>query len=229
SIQFLNKLNIEIFKIPSGEITNLPFLRLIGSLGKPVVMSTGMSTLSEVIAAKNVLITSGLEKNNLIVLHCNTEYPTPMIDVNLNAMLTIKKRLGVKIGYSDHTLGIEIPIAAVAMGAEIIEKHFTISRDSSGPDHLASLEPLELAEMVKAIRNIENAFGDGIKRPSRSELKNIKVARKSIVAKKNIKKNELLNDKNLTTKRPGNGVSPMYWDRYIGKRSDRDLKKDELI
>jgi len=229
SIQTLKKLEMKRYKVPSGEITNLPYLRQIGRLGRPVIISTGMTTLDEIRNALNILIESGTEKEQITILHCNTEYPTPMEDVNLKAMLTIRDELGVKIGYSDHTLGIEVAISAVAMGATVIEKHFTLDRNMSGPDHAASLEPEELKAMVTAIRNIEKAMGDGIKKPSSSETKNISVARKSIVAKMSIKKSELFTEENLTVKRPGTGISPMEWDEMIGKRADREYQKDNLI
>ena len=229
SIDLLSELNIPLFKIPSGEITNLPYLRHIGSMGKPIIMSTGMSTLEEVRDALNILIESGAEKGEITILHCNTEYPTPMEDVNLKAMLTIKDELGVNIGYSDHTLGIEISIAAVAMGATVIEKHFTLDRSLPGPDHAASLEPDDLKAMVSAIRNIEKAMGNGIKEPSPSEIKNIPIVRKSIVAKMSIKKGELFTEENLTVKRPGTGISPMGWDTVIGKAATSDYEMDDLI
>ena len=229
SIDLLDQLNIPFFKIPSGEITNLPYLRHIGRMGKPIIMSTGMSTLDEVHNALNILIESGAEKEQITILHCNTEYPTPMEDVNLKAMLTIKDELGVNIGYSDHTLGIEVPIAAVAMGATVIEKHFTLDRNMPGPDHAVSLEPEELKAMVTAIRNIEKAMGGGEKKPSSSETKNISVARKSIVAKMSIKKGELFTEENLTVKRPGTGISPMRWDTVIGKVASSDYGMDDLI
>jgi N,N'-diacetyllegionaminate synthase len=229
SIDLLDELNIPLFKIPSGEITNLPYLRHIDKMEKPIIMSTGMSTLDEVHNALNILIESGAEKEQITILHCNTEYPTPMEDVNLKAMLTIKDELGVKIGYSDHTLGIEVPIAAVAMGATVIEKHFTLDRNMPGPDHAASLEPGELKAMVDAIRNIEKAMGDGIKKPSSSETPNISVARKSIVARKPIKKGQLFTEENLTVKRPGTGISPMEWDTVIGKAASSDYEMDDLI
>ena len=229
SIDLLDELNIPLFKIPSGEITNLPYLRHIGKMGKPIIMSTGMSTLDEVHNALNILIESGAEKEQITILHCNTEYPTPMKDVNLKAMLTIKDELGVNIGYSDHTLGIEVPIAAVAMGATVIEKHFTLDRNMPGPDHRASLEPGELRAMVTAIRNIEKAMGDGEKKPSSSETKNISIARKSIMAKMSIKKGELFTEENLTVKRPGTGISPMGWDTVIGKAASSDYEMDDLI
>ena len=229
SIDMLAELGLKRFKIPSGEITNLPYLRHIGRMGKPVVMSTGMSTLNEVRDAQNILLESGVKKNDLTILHCNTEYPTPMTDVNLRAMLTIQDELGVKVGYSDHTLGIEIPIAAVAMGATIIEKHFTLDRTLLGPDHAASLEPDELNAMVISIRNIEKAMGDGLKMPSPSEIKNIPIARKSIVAKKSIKKGELFTEENLTVKRPGTGISPMEWDDVLNQNANKTFKIDDLI
>jgi len=229
SIDMLAELNIPFYKTSSGEITNRPYLRHVGQMGKPVVMSTGMATLEEVWAAMDVLLEAGLKKVDLTILHCNTEYPTPIEDVNLQAMLTIQDKLGVKIGYSDHTLGIEIPVAAVAMGASIIEKHFTLDRSLSGPDHAASLEPNELKGMVSAIRNIELSIGDGIKRPSPSEIKNLPIARKSIVAKNTIKKGEIILEKNITTKRPGTGISPMEWNKVIGETAKKEFKPDDLI
>lgn len=229
SINLLTELNIPLYKIPSGEITNLPYLRHIGGMGKPIIMSTGMSTLDEVHDVLNILAGAGAEKNKITILHCNTEYPTPMEDVNLKAMLTMKDELGVAVGYSDHTLGIEVPIAAVAMGACVIEKHFTLDRTLPGPDHAASLEPDELKAMVATIRNIEKAMGDGLKKPSLSEIKNIPIARKSIVAKKLIKKGEYFTENNLTVKRPGTGVSPMEWDKVIGKESQANFEPDDLI
>ena len=229
SLETLKKLNLKRNKIPSGEITNLPYLRHIGKMGKPIIMSTGMSTLDEVHNALNILIKSGAEKEQITILHCNTEYPTPMEDVNLKAMLTIRDELGVKIGYSDHTLGIEVAISAVAMGATVIEKHFTLDRTLPGPDHAASLEPDELKSMVTAIRNIENAMGSGIKKPSSSEIKNMPIARKSIVAKKSIKKSEKFSEDNLTVKRPGTGISPMEWDNVIAKVANHDYEMDDLI
>jgi N,N'-diacetyllegionaminate synthase len=229
SIDLLAELDISLFKIPSGEITNLPYLRHIGRMGKPIRLSTGMSTMDEVHSALNILMEAGAKKNEITILHCNTEYPTPMDDVNLKAMLTMGNELGVNIGYSDHTLGIEVPIAAVAMGATVIEKHFTLDRNLPGPDHAASLEPDELKEMVTAIRNIEKAMGDGVKIPSPSEIKNIAIARKSIVAKMTIKKGELFSEENLTVKRPGTGISPMEWDAVINQKSKKDFNKDALI
>lgn len=229
SIELLNDLGLEILKIPSGEITNLPYLRHIGKLNKKIILSTGMSNIDEVRSALNILINSGTKKNNIIVLHANTEYPTSMEDVNLRAMLTIGKELDINFGYSDHTLGIEVDIAAVAMGASCIEKHFTLDCKMEGPDHKASLEPNQLKAMVIAIRNIELAFGSSIKKPSRSETKNIKIVRKSIVTKTIIKKGEILSEKNLTTKRPGGGTSPMKWDEIVGTRATKDYNEDELI
>ena len=229
SIELLNDLGLEIFKIPSGEIINLPYLRSLGKLNKKIILSTGMSNMDEVKNALYILVKSGTKKSNITVLHANTEYPTPMEDVNLRAMLTIGKELNVKFGYSDHTLGIEVDIAAVAMGASCIEKHFTLDCSMEGPDHKASLEPDELKEMVKAIRNIELALGNGIKRPSKSELRNIKIVRKSLVANKDIKKGEKFNEENLTSKRPGTGISPMQYYLTLGKTAKKDFKKDDLI
>jgi N,N'-diacetyllegionaminate synthase len=229
SIDMLVELGLDTFKIPSGEITNLPYLLKIGALNKTIIMSTGMAELDEVRVALDILHRSGTSKNKFTVLHCNTEYPTPFEDVNLNAMLTLRDKLGVKIGYSDHTLGIEIPIAAVAMGGEVIEKHFTLDKNMPGPDHKASLEPSELKAMVCAIRNIEKSLGDGIKCPSPSELKNKAIARKSIVALRRIKKGEMFSEKNITTKRPGLGISPMKWNEVMGQIAERDFSIDELI
>lgn len=229
SIDFLNDIDIDLFKIPSGEITNLPYLRKIATLGKPVILSTGMADLVEIKNALEVLITAGISIDNIIVLHCNTEYPTPMEDVNLKAMLTIQKEFGVRIGYSDHTLGIEIPTAAVAMGAEVIEKHFTLDKNLDGPDHRASLDPSELKSMVMSIRNIEKALGHGRKEPSKSELKNKPIARKSIVALTSIKNGDVFTEDNITVKRPGHGISPMEWDNIIGSRAKRDYQEDDLI
>ena len=229
SVKMLNVLGLEIFKIPSGEITNLPYLRHIGSLGKQVILSTGMSNLQEIEDALNILINAGTLKEDITVLHANTMYPTPMKDVNLNAMLTIQKEFGVAVGYSDHTLGIEVDIAAVAMGASCIEKHFTLDKTMEGPDHKASLEPEELKEMVEAIRNIEKALGSSEKNPSPSESINIDIARKSIVASRSIKKGDKLSSKNITTKRPGIGINPMKWDEIVGTLSKKDYRMDELI
>lgn len=229
SVDLLNGFGLEIFKIPSGEITNLPYLRKIASLNKKVILSTGMANLGEIEATLEILTKNGTLKENITVLHANTEYPTPLGDVNLKAMLTIRGAFGVKVGYSDHTPGIEVPIAAVALGATVIEKHFTLDKTMPGPDHKASLEPSELQSMVKAIRNIEIALGDGIKKASSSESKNKPIARKSIVAKCDIKKGDLFSESNLTIKRPGSGISPMRWDKVIGLRATRDYKEDELI
>lgn len=229
SIDLLLELGMDIFKIPSGEITNLPYLRKIGGLGKQTILSTGMSTLAEIEAAIQVMTRAGLDKKRLTLLHCNTEYPTPMADVNLCAIQTLAEHFGVATGYSDHTLGIEIPIAAVAMGARVIEKHFTIDKSLPGPDHRASLEPSELTAMVKAIRNIELALGTGTKHPSPSEIKNLAIARKSIVARRPIQKGEPLTSENLTAKRPGTGISPMEWDRIIGTCAVKDFNPDEEI
>jgi len=229
SINLLNNLGLQIFKIPSGEITNLPYLRHIGSLGKKVVLSTGMSSLQEVKDALTILIEAGTKKENITALHANTMYPTPMEDVNLNAMLTIQKELDIDIGYSDHTIGIEVDIAAVAMGARIIEKHFTLDQTMNGPDHKTSLEPKDLTAMVLAIRNIEKALGSYKKKPSPSERVNINVVRKSIVANQDIKKGDLLTDKNITVKRPGNGINPMKWDEVIGSIALKNYNADELI
>lgn len=229
SIDFLEELKIDLWKIPSGEITNLPYLRKLGGLGKPVIISTGMAEMSEIEDAINVVTSSGTDIKDITVLHCNTEYPTPMQDVNLTAMNTIKDVFKVPIGYSDHTLGIEIPIAAVALGATVIEKHFTLDNSMDGPDHKASLEPQELKKMVAAIRNIEQALGNGIKAPSPSEVKNKPIARKSIVANVDISKGEVFNENNITVKRPGTGISPMKWDEVIGTIANKNYKADELI
>jgi len=229
SINLLSDLGLQIFKIPSGEITNLPYLRHIGSLGGKVILSTGMSNLKEVGDALNILINTGTSKDNITVLHANTMYPTPMEDVNLNAMLAIQKEFDIAVGYSDHTLGIAVDIAAVAMGASCIEKHFTLDKTMDGPDHKASLEPEELKSMVSAIRNIEKALGSSEKKPSPSEAVNIDVARKSIVAKKNINKGDILDENNLCVKRPGSGVSPMKWDEIIGTPAKENYQIDDLI
>ena len=226
SVKFLDDLQ-DIWKIPSGEITNYPYLVEIAKTGKDIILSTGMSTLEEVDAALNVLKKNGAGK--ITLLHCTTNYPTPMEDVNLKAMLTMRDRFGCDVGYSDHTKGIEVSIAAVAMGAKIIEKHFTLDRTMEGPDHKASLEPHELTQMVKAIRNIETAVGNGIKAPTETEIDNIKVARKSIIASKDIKAGEIFTEDNITTKRPGNGVSPMRWREVLGMKAKRDFSFDEMI
>ena len=229
SIDLLNELGLKIFKIPSGEVTNLPYLRHIGSLRKKVILSTGMLTLEEVGDALAILVKAGMEKKNITVLHANTMYPTPMEDVNLNAMLTIQKEFDVAVGYSDHTLGIEVDIAAVSMGASIVEKHFTLDKTMKGPDHQASLEPHELNAMIVAIRNVEKALGDGVKVPSRSEQPNMMVVRKSIVAAQPIKKGEKITEDHIAAKRPGNGMSPMKWDEVVGSKSIKDYQIDELI
>ena len=229
SVDLLNDLGLEIFKIPSGEITNLPYLRYIGKLNKKIILSTGMSNMDEVKNAFDILINSGTKKNNITILHANTEYPTPMKDVNLRAMVSIGKELDIKFGYSDHTLGIEVDIAAVAMGATCIEKHFTLDKNMEGPDHKASLEPDQLKEMVRTIRNIEIALGDGVKKPSQSEIPNIEIARKSIVAKTIIKKGDVLNESNLAIKRPGGGLSPINWDKVLNTKAKKDYQEDELI
>ena len=228
SLSFL-KDKVDFYKIPSGEINNLPYLEKVAKLGLPVVMSTGMSTIKEIKSAFNILINNSMKKENVIILHCNTDYPTPMEDVNLKAMLTIQKELNVAVGYSDHTLGIEIPIAAVAIGARVIEKHFTLNRNMEGPDHKASLEPKELKQMVIAIRNIEKALGNGEKTPSKSEKKNIAIVRKSIVAIKPVKKGDAFTINNISIKRPGNGISPMKWYGVLGSKAIRDFNVDELI
>ena len=230
SVSLLAELGLDRFKIPSGEITNLPYLQHLGGYGKPIILSTGMAKLGEIEAALEVLEASGTAREKVTVLHCNTEYPTPMEDVNLRAMSAIRDALGVEVGYSDHTLGIEVPVAAVALGATVIEKHFTLDRSLPGPDHRASLEPAELKAMVQAIRNIELALsGDGLKRPSPSETKNIPIARKSLVANCAIRAGEIFTTQNLTTKRPGSGISPMRWDEFIGRIATRDYQADELI
>lgn len=229
SIELLDNLGLSIFKIPSGEITNLPYLRQIGKLNKTIILSTGMADIGEIEDAIEVLTSSGTNRENLTILHVNTEYPTPMEDVNLKAMVTIGNTFDLNYGYSDHTLGIEVPIAAVALGASIIEKHFTLDKTMEGPDHKASLEPNELKEMVKAIRNIEIALGSKIKKATKSEVKNKPIARKSIVAKVDIEKGQILNENNITVKRPGYGISPMRWDEVIGTFAKKDYKEDELI
>lgn len=227
SLQYLVLCGVEIIKIPSGEITNYPFLREAGKTGKRIILSSGMSTLEEVRNAVQVVKDSGSKE--ITVLHCNTEYPTPYADVNLKAMLTIQNELGIPVGYSDHTQGIEVPIAAAALGATVIEKHFTLDKNMDGPDHRASLEPDELQAMVTAIRNIEVALGNGKKEPSESEKKNISVARKSIVAKCDIKAGDIFTEDNLTTKRPGTGISPMRWNEIINQKVLKSYKMDELI
>lgn len=227
SIEFLNSIDMPFWKIPSGEVTNLPYLLALAKTGKPVVMSTGMCEMEEIDCAIKVLRENGT--NEIKLLHCNTEYPTPFEDVNLNAMQTMRDAFGLEVGYSDHTKGIEVSVAAVALGATIIEKHFTLDRNMEGPDHKASLEPDELAAMVSSIRHIENALGTGDKMPSPSERKNIAVARKSIVAKTNIQAGEELTQDNITVKRPGTGISPMRWFDVLGRKAIRDFEEDELI
>lgn len=229
SIDFLNTLNLDFWKIPSGEITNYPYLARIAKTGQPIIMSTGMCDNADIENALTALYENGAIKENITILHCNTQYPTPFEDVNLKAMRTIAERFGVSVGYSDHTQGIEIPIAAVALGATVIEKHFTLDRNMEGPDHKASLEPMELKNMVSAIRNIEKALGNGDKNISSSEIPNKTVARKSIVAAKHIKKGELLTEDNITVKRPGNGISPMRWKEVLGTIASKEYFPDELI
>ena len=229
SLQYLLALDMARLKIPSGEITNLPYLRIIGQSKKPVILSTGMSTLSEIEAAIDVLEQSGLNRESLTVLHCNTSYPTAMIDVNLRAMLTIQDAFGVKVGFSDHTNGIEVAIAAVALGASVIEKHLTLDRTMAGPDHRASLETLEFGSMVQSIRNIEMALGSRLKRPSPEERGNREATRKSLVAAKPISEGEPFTQENVTVKRPGGGVSPMRLDEVLGRLSNRAYSVDELI
>ena len=229
SIDFLTTLNLGLWKVPSGEITNYPYLKRIALKHEPVILSTGMCEIEDIESAVSVFLRFGLNNKQITILHCNTEYPTPMEDVNLNAMKTIADRFGIKVGYSDHTQGIEVPIAAVALGACIVEKHFTLDRNMDGPDHKASLEPDELKAMVKAIRNIEKAIGSEEKKVSISEQKNIAVARKSIVAATEISEGELFTEENLTVKRPGTGLSPMLWDSVVGNTSKKSYKPDDLI
>ena len=227
SIKLLSELGMQIYKIPSGEITNLPYLREIAKQQKKIILSTGMSSMDEVKAAVNVLKNNGTE--DITLLHCNTQYPTPISDVNLLAMVKMREETGLPVGYSDHTQGIEVPIAAAALGAEVIEKHFTLDKNMEGPDHKASLEPQELMQMVVGIRKIESALGSNIKQVSESEMTNVAIVRKSIVAAANIKRGEKYTEKNITTKRPATGISPMLWDEIIGKTADRDYKVDEMI
>ena len=230
SLQFLHDIGLKMVKIPSGELTNLPYLELAAKLFESVILSTGMATMEEINAAVDVFINNGIAKDQITILHCNTEYPTPYEDVNLKAMLHIQMELKTEIGYSDHTLGIEVPIAAVALGAKVIEKHFTLDRNLPGPDHRASLEPEELKAMVQSIRNIELAIsGTGFKEPSTSELKNIIVGRKSIVAKKDIKKGDIFTVDNITSKRPGGGLSPMLWHKILGQVAKKNFNLDEFI
>ena len=229
SIEYLHSLDLGLWKVPSGEVTNYPFLKRVAAYNEKTILSTGMCEMSDVRAAVEALYKNGLSKENLILLHCNTEYPTPFEDVNLKAMDALRKEFGVEVGYSDHTKGIEVPIAAVALGATVIEKHFTLDKNMEGPDHKASLEPVELKAMVSAIRNIEQAIGTGVKTASASERKNIGVVRKSIVAACSIKKGDAFTEENLTVKRPGTGISPMRWEEVIGKKATKDYEEDELI
>lgn len=229
SLDYLEGLGQPYHKVPSGEITNLPYLRQIGSYRKPIILSTGMSTLGEIEAAIETLEFAGTLRSRVTVLHCNTEYPTPVADVNLRAMQTIREAFGVEVGYSDHTDGIEVSIAAVALGARVIEKHITLDRSLPGPDHKASLEPSAFKAMVSAIRNVEQALGSAVKRPTRSETRNRPIARRSLVALTAIKAGEVYSAENITAKRPGNGISPMRWDEVIGRLAPRDFQPDELI
>lgn len=229
SIALLEELDVPVHKIPSGEITNLPYLRRIGSLGKPILMSTGMADIEEVAAAVDVLKKSGANLGEIVLLHCTTEYPAPAEETNLRAMSAMRDRFGTEVGYSDHTLGIEVSVAAVAMGARVIEKHLTLDRSRRGPDHAASLEPDQFGAMTRAIRLVESALGDGVKRPSPSELRNRDIARRSIVARRAIRAGETMTEANLTTKRPGTGLSPMRWDDVVGHDADRDYEADEMI
>ena len=229
SIDYLHSLNLGLWKVPSGEVTNYPYLKKIAGYGEPIILSTGMCELSDIEAALHVLQNHGVQKEKVTILHCNTEYPTPFEDVNLKAMQTMRDVFGVEVGYSDHTKGIEVPIAAVALGATVVEKHFTLDRKMKGPDHEASLEPDELSAMVSSIRHIEKALGTGEKTPSPSEKKNIAVARKSIVAKTKIKAGEILTEDNITVKRPGTGLSPMLWHEVLGTKAVHDFEEDELI
>ena len=229
SIDYLHSLNMNLWKIPSGEITNYPYLRKIAQYQEPVILSTGMCELADIEAAMNVLLEFGVKKEQITILHCNTEYPTPFSDVNLKAMLEIGEKFDVQVGYSDHTNGIEVPIAAVSLGASVIEKHFTLDKNMEGPDHKASLEPVELKAMVTAIRNIEQALGSGHKTISDSERKNIDIARKSIVAACSIKAGELLTEENLTVKRPGTGINPMRWNEVVGTRAIQNYNEEDPI
>jgi N,N'-diacetyllegionaminate synthase len=229
SIDLLYDLGLDILKIPSGEITNLPYLKHIGKYNKKIILSTGMSNMHEVKNALDILVNSGTKKNHITILHANTEYPSPMEDINLRAMTTIGKELDIKFGYSDHTLGIEVNIAAVAMGASCVEKHFTLDSNMKGPDHKASLDPHQFKEMVSAIRNIEKALGSDIKKPSKSELPNIEIVRKSIVAKTKIKKGDVLSENNIAVKRPGRGINPMKWNEIVGTKATKNYNEDDLI
>ena len=229
SLDLIKKMNLKRFKIPSGEITNLPYLRKIGSFGKSIILSTGMSNIEEINNALIQLNLAGTLKKDISILHCTSEYPAPFLDVNLRAMNSIKNKFNVDIGYSDHTLGVEVSFAAVSLGAKIIEKHITLDRNLSGPDHKASLEPDEFKNLVNGIRNISLALGKSEKKITNSEIENLKIVRKSIVAKRDIKKGEFYTEENLTTKRPGIGICPMRWDEIIGKVSNKDYKSDDLI
>jgi len=229
SIKFLNEMNLKRFKIPSGEITNLPYLRLIGSFKKKVILSTGMANLKEISDALEQLYIAGLDKDDVTILHCTTQYPAPIKDVNLRAMKTLKNTFNTKVGYSDHTLGIDISLAAVALGAEVVEKHLTLDRSLVGPDHMASIEPYEFSNLVKGIRKISLALGSAEKKISVCEIENKKIARKSIVAKTKIKKDDIFSEENICAKRPGTGISPMEWDKVIGLKSKKDFDQDELI
>lgn len=229
SLDFLNTIGQKFFKIPSGEITNLPYLKHTASFKKNIILSTGMANLGEIESAVDVLLNSGIARSQITLLHCSTDYPTPMSDVHLNVIPMLSSSFQTTVGYSDHTLGIEVPVAAVALGAKVIEKHFTLSRQMEGPDHKASLEPNELTDMVKCIRNIELALGSSLKKPTDNEIENKKAARRSIVASMPIKAGEVFTSNNLTTKRPGTGISPMRWNEVVGRPSIRNYEKDELI
>lgn len=229
SIEFLASIGMEYMKVPSGEITNLPYLRKIAATRIPVIMSTGMSTLADIENALQVLYDGGYSRNEVILLHCNTEYPTPYCDVNLRAMHTLREAFGVGVGYSDHTRGTEVAVAATALGAIVIEKHFTLDKSMPGPDHVASLDPHELADLVKGVRHVAMALGSALKKVTPSEKKNIAAARKSIVAARKIHKGETLSEENLMVKRPGNGITPMRWDEIIGKSASKDFNPDDLI
>ena len=229
SIKFLNEINLKRFKIPSGEITNLPYLRLIGSFKKKVILSTGMANLKEISDALEQLYIAGLDKDDITILHCTTQYPAPLKDINLRAMNTLKNTFKTKVGYSDHSLGIEISLAAVALGAEVVEKHLTLDKSLVGPDHMASIEPYEFSNLVKGIRKISLALGSAEKKISDCEIDNKKIARKSIIAKTKIKKDDIFSEENICAKRPGTGISPMEWDKIIGLKSKKDFDQDDLI